>query len=460
MKKILSALALMLLLSQAAQAQKSEIVKTGINLGPLPAIAFDADKGFQYGALLNVFNFGDGSNYPNYNSKLYLEASLFTKGSQLYVISYDDKTLIPGVRWSSAIFATVDKAMDFLGFNGYGSYYDYGRIQLGKDNKTAQNPDNFLFSPFYKNSRVQIIAKSDFIGKISKHLKWELGYHFSYFKEAPVDRSSVNKGKEEYNIFPDSQSTLFENYLNWGLISPEEAEGGITSSIRMGMVYDSRDKEGAPTSGIWAETHLTAAPKFLGTKNPHYRYSATFRHYLPIIKNNVLTFAYRLNYEGTIGNAPFYVLPYITVMGDFYDRDGFGGYRTARGLIRDRVFGLDMASYTAELRWRFVSFQAFRQNISFGLNVFSDGAMVTRGRDMSFKGDEIYRADYEAYIAKGQKTDRPHITVGAGLRFIMNENFIVAFEYGTPISNYYSKTSPLYKQDGPGAFYINTGYLF
>ena len=118
MKKILSALALMLLLSQAAQAQKSENVKTGINLGPLPAIAFDADKGFQYGALLNVFNFGDGSNYPNYNSKLYLEASLFTKGSQLYVISYDDKTLIPGVRWSSAIFATVDKAMDFLGFNG------------------------------------------------------------------------------------------------------------------------------------------------------------------------------------------------------------------------------------------------------------------------------------------------------------------------------------------------------
>ena len=122
MKRILCATVILLLLSQAARAQKTENVKTGINLGPLPAVAFDADKGFQYGALLNVFNFGDGSNYPNYNSKLYLEASFFTKGSQLYVISYDDKTLIPGVRWSSAVFATVDKAMDFLGFNGYGSY--------------------------------------------------------------------------------------------------------------------------------------------------------------------------------------------------------------------------------------------------------------------------------------------------------------------------------------------------
>ena len=71
MKRILCATVILLLLSQAARAQKTENVKTGINLGPLPAVAFDADKGFQYGALLNVFNFGDGSNYPNYNSIIF-----------------------------------------------------------------------------------------------------------------------------------------------------------------------------------------------------------------------------------------------------------------------------------------------------------------------------------------------------------------------------------------------------
>ena len=42
----------------------------------------------------------------------------------------------------------------------------------------------------------------------------------------------------------------------------------------------------------------------------------------------------------------------------------------------------------------------------------------------------------------------------------MNENFIVAFEYGSPISHFYAKNHPLYNQDGTGAFYINTGYLF
>lgn len=462
MRKQLLSLAALILAGQFCFGQKKDIIKTGYNFGPLPVVAFDADKGFQYGALLNVFNYGDGSNYPNYDSKMYLEASFFTKGSQLYVLSYDNKSLIPGVRWSSAIFTTIDKAMDFYGFNGYQSYYDHERVALGKANKKgAQSPENFIYSPYYRYGRVQVIAKSDFIGTITDNLKWELGYHFSYFKVNAVNRESINKGKDDFNLFPDSQPTLYEQYRKWGLISDDEAEGGISSSVRMGLVYDSRDKEGAPTRGIWAETHLSAAPKWLGTKNPFYRYSLTFRQYIPFIPNDVLTFAYRINYEGTIGSsAPMYVLPYMTVMGDFYDRDGMGGYRTVRGMMRDRVVGLDMATATAELRWRFVRFPLFNQNIAFGLNLFSDASMVTRGRDMTFRGDAADKAEYDRYMALGLESDRPHVTVGGGLRFIMNENFIVAFDYGAPVSRFLPKTSPLYGQDGNGAFYINTGFLF
>ena len=39
----------------------------------------------------------------------------------------------------------------------------------------------------------------------------------------------------------------------------------------------------------------------------------------------------------------------------------------------------------------------------------------------------------------------------------MNENFIIAFEYGAPVTAF---GGPLKGQDGTGAFYINTGYLF
>ena len=448
---------------QEEKTSKKDIVKTGLNFGPLPAVAFDADKGFQLGALLNIYNFGDGSTYPNPMSHWYMEASWFTKGSMQLIFWYDNKTLIPGVRWSSAITFTNDKAMDFYGFNGYMSHYDAEKVALGKD---KSNPNDFIYTPKYRLQRLQVLAKTDFVGNIwDNKLFWEAGYHFSYFKqgyknEQALNLDKINKGKDPEKMFPADEPTIFDMYRRWGLISEEEAWGGINSTVRLGMLFDTRDKEGAPSRGIWAEGHLILAPKWLGTTNPYYKYSITFRQYVPIVKNDILTFAYRLNYEGTFGKeAPYYILPYITTVGQAYDRDGMGGYRTIRGIMRNRVQGLDMASYNAELRWRFVSFPLWKQNIAFGLSLFSDGTMVTKGRDMTFRGQEQYRAEYDAYMAQGAEADRPHITVGAGLRFIMNQNFIVAFEYGMPVSRFSS--NPVIKnQDGKGAFYITTGYLF
>ena len=445
---------------QATAPAKKEIIKTGYNFGPLPAVAFDADKGFQLGALLNIYDFGDGSTYPNPRQQWYFEASFFTKGSQLYTVSYDNRFSIPGVRLSSTFTLTNDKAMDFYGFNGYMSYFDHEMVALGKD---KDNHDNYIYTPKYRINRVAMLFKTDFTGNIwDNKLFWEAGYHLSYFKQGAINREKINKNKDQDKMFPDDEPTLFEQYRTWGIISDEEAEGGLNSTVRAGLLYDTRDKEGAPSRGIWAEGHLTMAPKWLGTKIPYYKYSATFRQYLPIVDNDVLTFAYRLNYEGTLGkDAPYYVLPYITVMGASYDRDGMGGYRTIRGLMRNRVQGLDIASYNAELRWRFVQFALWKQNIAFGLNVFSDGTMVTRNFDMSFKGDEKFRQEYDEYMAlTGNRTaDIPHITVGGGLRFIMNQNFIVAFEYGLPVSKF-SKDPFIKNQDGNGAFYINTGFLF
>ena len=449
---------------QDSSAEK-EIIKTGYNFGPLPAVAFDADKGFQLGALLNIYDFGDGSTYPNTRQQWYFEASFFTKGSQLFVVSYDNRFSIPGVRLSSTFTLTNDKAMDFYGFNGYMSYYDHEKVAAGKD---KGNQESYIYTPKYRVNRLAMLFKTDFTGNIWKNkLFWEAGYHLSYFKQGYNDQQAlnlekINKNKEDYKMFPENETPIFDMYRQWGIISEEEAWGGLNSTIRLGLLYDTRDKEGAPSRGIWAEAHATLAPKWLGTTNPHYRYSATFRHYVPIVKNDILTFAYRLNYEGTIGkSAPYYVLPFITVMGASYDRDGMGGYRTIRGLMRNRVQGLDIASYNAEIRWRFVNFALWNQNIAFGLNAFSDGTMVTRNYDMSFKGEEKYRASYDEYMARsGNRTaDRPHITVGGGLRFIMNQNFIVAFEYGLPLSKF-SKDEYIKNQDGDGAFYINTGFLF
>jgi len=80
--------------SKKTKEIKKEKIKKGWNLGALPVISFDSDLGFQYGALMNLYDYGNGSLYPNYERSLYMEASYFTRGSGIFRINYDTKKLI------------------------------------------------------------------------------------------------------------------------------------------------------------------------------------------------------------------------------------------------------------------------------------------------------------------------------------------------------------------------------
>ncbi|MBO5419158.1 MAG: BamA/TamA family outer membrane protein [Bacteroidales bacterium] len=429
--------------------EKGEIIKTGINLGPLPVVAFDADRGFQFGALLNLYNFGDGKNYPNPNAQWYFEASAYVKESQIgsykLIVNYDNKTLIPGVRMSICTGYYKDAALDFYGFNGYQSVYDMDFLK-----PTYQFKDESLKGStpkgFYRHGRDLIKAKVDFTGEILENFYWEAGYNLSWTKT----QDYVPTGYEVMN-----GNSLFGLYKAWGIIPEDQANGGLTSSLRLGLMYDSRNIENNPTKGIWAEAHVIAAPKWLGTTHEHYRYCATFRQYVPIIQDK-LTFAYRLGYQGTFGDSvPWYNLPFYTNMGIKADNDGFGGYRTVRGLMLNRVQGLDTGFYNIEMRWRFIDFKLWKQNIAFALSAFTDGAHVFRGYDMDLKATGKASIEQLALYPKFVNNDFKnkdgfHGSAGIGLRFIMNQNFIVAFE-GAQCFN---------KQDGGFAFYLNTGFLF
>ncbi len=448
---------------QVTYNEKGEIIKTGINLGPLPVVAFDADRGFQFGALLNLYNFGNGDTYPNPKSTWYIEASGYAKegsiGSYKFIVNYDNKTLIPGVRMSICTGYYKDAALDFYGFNGSSSIYipadelnEQGHFQyVGEAGEKLEAKGKYP-KGFYRFGRDLIKAKIDFTGEILKNFYWEAGYNLSWTKASSFT-------PEGYELFAGSEfehgTTLFNLYKDWGIISAEEADGGLISSLRAGLMYDSRNVENNPTKGIWAEAHVIAAPKFLGTTHPHYKFCVTMRQYLPIIQDK-LTFAYRAAYQGTFGDsAPWYAMPFYTNMGPKADNDGFGGYRTVRGLMLNRVQGQDVGFYNAEIRWRFIDFKLWKQNIAFALSGFTDGAHVFKGYDMNMKTPKAELTTkslelYDKFVDINRKTDGFHGSAGAGLRFIMNQNFIVAFEYARCFN----------KQDGTGAFYINTGFLF
>lgn len=103
--------------SQKAGKSPSE-KKTGWGFGILPCLTFSSDMGFQYGVFGDLYNYGDGSTYPNYRDKISYEASHFTKGRTRLFLSYDSRVLIPKVR-SSVSFTYIDDPLySFWGFNG------------------------------------------------------------------------------------------------------------------------------------------------------------------------------------------------------------------------------------------------------------------------------------------------------------------------------------------------------
>ncbi len=432
--------------------EKGEIIKTGLNYGPLPVVAFDADRGFQYGALLNIYNFGDGSSYPNPKSWWYIEASAYTGGTWNLYLNYDNREIFNNTRLSICTNYSNESALDFYGFNGYQSKYVYAA-----DDFLVNNPDAFDFDDskkgqkaenkfnkgklpkgFYRYSRQSFRAKADLTGKIAENFFWEAGYTFYW----------INHKEFTPQGYTVADGSLYQLYKDWGILNDTGANQYV-SAIKAGLMYDSRNVENNPTKGIWAEAHAIAAPKWLGSSMDSYKVSATFRQYVPLGTDKVV-FAYRLAYQGFLGkNTPWYLMPFYSNMGYNRDYDAIGGYRTVRGLMLDRVQGLHTGFYNVELRYRFVDFQLFNQNIAFAVSGFTDGAHVFKGYDLTNKTG-VKKDLYERYVDTNRKKDGLHASAGAGLRFIMNQNFIIAFEYARCFN----------KQDGNGAFYINTGFLF
>jgi hemolysin activation/secretion protein len=199
---------------------------------------------------------------------------------------------------------------------------------------------------------------------------------------------------------------------------------------------------------MWTEAQFLVAPSFLGNSGLSYtRLAITHRQYFTLVPQK-LTFAYRLSYQGKLsGETPFYMLPFFYNTAPQYTRDGLGGAKTIRGVLRNRVVGDGVALGNLELRWKVLRTVIANQNFYIALSGFLDGGIVT----------QPYKLDMSA-LSQAQKDDLGllstdeslHIGYGGGVRFALNENFIVAVDYGMAAK----------KEDGKSGLYIGLNWLY
>jgi outer membrane protein assembly factor BamA len=425
----------------ARAAKKTDKIKKGWNFGALPVIAYDSDIGFKYGALVNVFNYGDGSLYPKYNHSLYFEWSRTTKGSGINQFTYDSEHLIPGIRISAEASLLTEQALDFYGFNGYQSYYN-------ADYEDDKSPD-YISRMFYNQDRRLTRLKADFQGKITgPKFRWFAGVEYNHAKMATVDIKKLNKGKDAEDQLPDT-ALLYDKYVEWGVIPADQAHGGSTTLLKAGVVYDTRDIEANPMKGIWTELQFLLAPTFLGNGDLNYsRIAITHRQYFTLVPQ-VLSFAYRLSYQAKLGGTmPYYMLPFVYNTAPSLTRDGLGGAKTVRGVLRNRIVGDDFAYGNIELRWKFLRTMVGKQNIYLALSGFLDGGMVTAKYKFDMSG--VPENDPQAQKLLKGGDEKLHLGAGGGLHIVMNQNFVFAADYGRALD----------KGDGKSGLYIGLNFLF
>lgn len=428
--------------AEKSSREKADSIKTGWNLGALPAISFDTDLGFQYGALVNFFDYGDGKRFPSYNHSLYFEVSRFTKGSGVYRFYYTSDQLIKNIDLSLDMTYLTDQAHDFYGFNGFESV-------LNKEWEDEENA-GYKTRMFYKFDQRQFRFKADLQQAIGDSpFKWVAGANLQNFALSSVDLEKLNKNKSGQEILPDVPG-LFEKYQEWNIISQGEANGGFVPELKGGLVYDTREAKVNPMKGIWTEAILTTAPKILGAESGFTRLSLTHRQYFTVVRND-LSFAYRLGWQQTIGgHVPFYFQnQMITTVMTGYAPIGLGGSRYLRGARRNRVYGDGVVYGNFELRWKFARMNFINQKFYWGLNAFADMGRVTRKIDFRIPVS-IAPGDGSVGDYFDPGAEKMHGTYGLGIRLAMNQNFVVSCDYGRVMN----------RQDGDTGVYVGLHYLF
>ena len=406
-----------------AQDNSKEIIKKGWNFGPLPVVGWDSDLGFQYGACVDIFNYGDGTNYPSYNYKVNLEASTYTGGSSLLRCYGDFKTLIPDGKLFFDCTYFNAKKFDFYGFNGYASPYMPEYILP----LTGAALEEDAASAFYKMRRNQFRIVTSVQRRITGNLHWAAG--FGYY--------NIQTGNVTLNKYKD-QVSLYDLYCTAGLIRDDnEAHGGNVLQLKAGLVYDTRDHDSDPTRGVNIEATLVGAPDIIdraGYSNLGFTFVGS--HYVPVWKDR-LTFAYRLGIQAKLaGEIPYYFINNLNTL--FFRKvytEGLGGNASVRGINRNGVVGNGMAWLNTEFRWRIVNFRFINQNFHIALNPFFDMGQVIQPYRL-----EEQKAAYEKWISSHPEQvgkddpfysgneEKLHATAGCGLKIVMNRNFVISFE--------------------------------
>ena len=486
MKRLFTILLAGALTVSALSAQES--AKTGFNFGPLPAVGYSTDLGWHYGALTDIYYYGDGSLYPDYLYKMYFEASWYSKGNSVYHASFDSPNLVPGLRIAGAISYFQNKTYSFYGFNGASTLNSAFDKAINMDGTPLGKGDAGMGWYLMQRSMFRVMAGlQGKIGGKQSPWNWATGVTYYNFKVGDTENDRV------YGDFP----SLYKTYVDLGIIPAQEARGGQHLDIKAGIVYDTRDHENNPHRGTNIELYLFGSPALFKGTDSYLNLAFHFKQFYPL--NDKIVFGYHLAYQGNIaGRTPFYMLQTIpSINMKQINNEGLGSTTTLRGTVSNRIMADGYAWFNTEVRIPLVKFDFIKQHFQLVVNPFLDGGYVVQpynlqeqkkwsnfllaisnasGKALS-EGRTADVAGYTALLAADGTDDMNlsvyndgmeknfHLSTGCGLHIVMNQNVNISLEFAKVLFNSIADKTindRNWLPRGDGAWGMNVGlnYIF
>ncbi|MFG1691022.1 BamA/TamA family outer membrane protein [Gemmatimonadota bacterium] len=363
------------LLGQSAVQSEAEPL-TRWEFAGVPALTYNSDEGFGYGAVMEMYKYGGAEQHPyllTIRPKIYMT----TKGRRDVTVFFDAPHLLP-TGWRIDVFVGSKRQIAT-------PYYGVGN-RTGYDPALEEDPN-----PYYY--RFERIRRS-----VNVNLQRKVG-------DLPL-RILVGIGVSSVGILSvpeDSGTTLLHQEIAQGRSAPE----GWFNSARLGLVWDTRDRETGPRRGAWTDVLVQRIDENLEGDWNYTRWTITDRRYFSPTRR--LTLANRFLLQDVSGNAPFHELHRI--QSSFEQKEGLGGEATVRGMLRNRYTGKGLFIWNLEARWRVLDWSGFGRDFHAVVTGFVDSGRVWA----------------DGLRVKQLFTDLHH-GAGAGLRIGMGENFIVAVD--------------------------------
>jgi len=373
--------------------------RVGWGFGGLPAVNYNSDEGFGFGVVGSVYRY-DGGTAP-YKTAINLVLFTTTLGIQNHNLEVDAlEFLDPRLRLTVRGALNATKTSNYCGF-GNAVTCDPARAEAAADRQglTGSARDDFV-RRYYRTRFINPEVRAD--------ARWML-------QDKP-HRMEIVAGYRGSLLIPGD----FQERAPWpGSRYAEDfpgGEGGYTSVVQGGLMWDDRDNEPAPITGYWVEMTLRGASRVWGSDYEYAGLNITARTYVPLGTRR-LVFANRLMFDGLAGEVTTLELatPGGTQRMQFY-----GHLNAGRGIRLRRFLGKGKALEQAELRWTALSPQVGSTVIDIGLLGFTD---------IGFVADDL------SQVAQMWSTPLP--STGGGLRVAFDKNFVVRADVGvSPIEDW------------------------